>query len=364
MKKEASNGKKVFIGLSGGVDSSVSAYLLKKQGFDVTGVFIQVWQPDFLTCTWPEDRRDAMRVCAELDIPFLTLDLEKVYKQEVVDYMIEEYKVGKTPNPDVVCNRSVKFGAFLKWAKKQGADAVSTGHYAQVQRCKSRDYELRCSVDENKDQTYFLWKLTQEDLEWVYFPVGHLKKQEVRSIATKANLLTASKKDSQGLCFLGKLDMKEFLKHFIDEKPGKVLLQDGTEVGVHEGSLFYTLGERHGFDVTHKDYNMPMYVTQKDFGKNILIVSPTIEDIKKENAPLLLCQTNWITTCPSLGESYLARIRHRGDLLPVTIKEIGEESVILSFKERAPLVSSGQSVVLYREYESDVNQCIGGGVAE
>ncbi len=211
--------KKVFVGLSGGVDSSVSAALLQSQGYDVFGVFIKVWQPDFYECTWKEDRLDAMRVCAKLNIPFYTLDLEKEYKKEVVDYMIEEYKNGRTPNPDVMCNKYIKFGGFFDWAMSQGADFVATGHYARL----NKEHELVAGRDSNKDQSYFLWTLTKEQLSKTLFPVGDIEKTEVRKLAKKFGLPTAEKKDSQGLCFIGKVDMAEFLHHFIETKPGPVL---------------------------------------------------------------------------------------------------------------------------------------------
>jgi len=182
---------KVFVGMSGGVDSSVSAYLLKKAGHEVTGVFIRVWQPEGGECTWKDERRDAMRVCAHLDIPFVTLDLRDAYKKGVVDYMIAEYKAGRTPNPDVMCNRQVKFGAFWQWATDQGADHIATGHYAQV-----KDGQLYEGADKNKDQSYFLWTLQKEELNHIMFPVGHLQKGEVRVIAEKAKLPVFDKKDS------------------------------------------------------------------------------------------------------------------------------------------------------------------------
>ena len=190
--------KKVYVGMSGGVDSSVSAYLLQKDGYDVTGVFIKVWQPDWIECTWKEDRLDAMRVCAQLDIQFITLDLEAEYKSGVIDYMISEYRVGRVPNPDVMCNREVKFGGFYKWALAQGADYIATGHYAQnIYNDKTKEYELRASSDTDKDQGYFLWTVTQDKLKNVLFPIGNIKKSEVRQIAEEAGLYTATKKDSQ-----------------------------------------------------------------------------------------------------------------------------------------------------------------------
>src|ERR1035437_6131617 len=234
--------KVVFVGMSGGVDSSVSAAILKKEGYEVIGVFIRTWHPDFLPCNEEEERRDAMRVAAHLNIPFLTFDFEDIYKREVADYMISEYKMGRTPNPDVMCNKYVKFGAFIKKALSMGADYVATGHYAQVGEAGkifSREYPashrhhskksflLRQSPDPSKDQSYFLWTLKQEQLKKILFPVGHLKKSEVRILAKKFKLPVAEKKDSQGICFLGPVDLKEFLKHYIKERKGKVLNEDG-----------------------------------------------------------------------------------------------------------------------------------------
>src|SRR3989338_1920286 len=236
---------RVFIGLSGGVDSSVSAALLKKEGYEVTGVFIKVWQPDWISCTWGEDRLDAMRICAKLGIPFITLDLSKDYKRRVVDYMIAEYRAGRTPNPDVMCNAHVKFGGFYKFSRKNGADFVATGHYAQI-KLQASSLKLLTSADKEKDQSYFLWQIKQEQLTNILFPVGGLEKPEVRKLAKKFGLSTAEKKDSQGLCFLGKIDVKEFLKHFIKQKPGKVLNEKEEVVGEHSGAVFFTLGERHG----------------------------------------------------------------------------------------------------------------------
>src|SRR3972149_2581934 len=200
--------KMVFVGLSGGVDSSVTAALLKEQGYEVVGVFIKTWQPDFIECTWPEERRDAMRVAAHLDIPFLTFDLEKEYKKEVGDYMVSEYRAGRTPNPDVMCNKEIKFGAFLQKALAMGADFVATGHYAEISQIRNV-FSLKKSPDPSKDQSYFLWTLTQEQLAHILFPIGHFKKTEVRKLAKKFALPVAEKKDSQGICFLGDIDLKD-----------------------------------------------------------------------------------------------------------------------------------------------------------
>jgi tRNA-specific 2-thiouridylase len=293
--------RRVFVGLSGGVDSAVSAALLKQQGFDVTGVFIKAWSPPGFVCTWKEDRRSAMRAAAVLDIPFLTLDLEKEYKQEVVDYMIKEYREGKTPNPDVMCNKQIKFGHFLKFALRNGADYVATGHYARKvvssQQPASRDkkenvetlmLDAKCllleGTDSNKDQSYFLWTLTEDQLKHTLFPIGHLEKPEVRKLAHKFGLPQETRKDSQGLCFLGKIDMKEFLKEYLDVKKGDVVSENGEVIGEHDGAELYTLGERHGFNI-FKQTGEPVYVVGKDVEKNTITVAGKYNfDEKNETA--------------------------------------------------------------------------------
>jgi tRNA-specific 2-thiouridylase len=353
---------KVFVGLSGGVDSSVSCAVLQKDGYDVTAVFIKTWHPDFLPCTWKEDRLDAMRVAAHLGIPFITLDLEKEYKENVADYMIKEYKKGRTPNPDVMCNKNVKFGGFLRYALEQGADFVATGHYSQVKRIKSikskvTTYELFTGTDKNKDQSYFLWTLTQEQLSRILFPVGHLEKPEVRRLAKKFGLPTAEKKDSQGVCFLGKLDMAEFLEHYEAKKHGNILNEAGEVIGFHDGAIFYTLGSRHGFTITKKSANdTPYFIIAKDIRANTLTVShKEKEGLKgKGEQTLRIENINWISgTAPDHEKMYFARIRYRGDLLPCKIVKPDT----IEFSEKQEPVAPGQSVVVY-----DGEICLGGGI--
>ena len=356
-------GKKVFVGLSGGVDSSVSAYLLKNAGYDVRGVFIKVWQPDFIQCSLEEDRLSAMRVCSELEIPFETLDLEEEYKKGVIDYMIDEYKNGRTPNPDVTCNKEVKFGAFLNWAKSRGADFVATGHYAQVSKSKTQnskhedeEYQLLRGADAGKDQSYFLWTLRQDQLKHILFPVGHLQKREVREIALKAGLSTAKKKDSQGLCFVGNVNMKDFLKHFMQESRGNVLNENGEVVGFHNGSVFLTLGERHGFTITKKSPNdTPYYVIKKDVAKNTVTVSRDLSDLKRKTKIIELKDVNFISGQNPLDGKYSAQTRYHGEKYELAI--IGEANFLRFELEKSDLVASGQSLVFY-----DGDICIGGGV--
>ncbi len=350
-KKVENKSKKVFVGMSGGVDSSVSAALLQEAGYNVTGVFIKVWQPDWLPCTAREDRIDAMRVALDLNIPFITLDLEKEYKKEVVDYMIEEYKAGRTPNPDIMCNSHVKFGAFYNWAMENGADYVATGHYAQID-----NGNLKMGNDKNKDQSYFLWTLKKDQMNHILFPVGNLEKPEVRKIAKRLKLYTAEKKDSQGICFIGKIDIKDFLSHYIIPKKGNVLDINGNIIGYHSGSFLYTIGERHGFIITEKTPNdLPYYIISKDIDKNTITVSNKndMDEIVNGKKEIILKNINWINKKPKFGISLEARSRYRQILDKIKVKD---ESTI-EFERPQYTLSSGQSLVIY-----DGDICVGGGI--
>ncbi|MDB4983942.1 MAG: tRNA (5-methylaminomethyl-2-thiouridylate)-methyltransferase, tRNA-specific 2-thiouridylase [Patescibacteria group bacterium] len=351
-KNKIGKGKKAFVGVSGGVDSSVSAALLIEQGYDVVGVFIRTWQPDWIPCTWKDERRDAMRVCAHLNIPFVELDLEQEYKKGVADYMIAEYKSGRTPNPDVMCNREVKFGGFLNWALEHGADHVATGHYAR------NDGQLMKGVDPSKDQSYFLWMLTKEQLSKILFPIGHLEKSDVRKLAEKFKLPTATKKDSQGICFIGEIDMKEFLRHYIDINPGDVLNIDGEKIGTHDGSLFYTLGERHGFVISKKTTrDMPYYVVEKNIDKNTITVSQDPASFEN-STDVILRDCVWREKIIS-DKKYDAQIRYHGHLKPGILVQGVQGEWIVHFDESDFSLSPGQSVVVY-----DGDVCVGGGIVK
>lgn len=348
--------KTIFVGVSGGVDSSVAAAVLKDQGHHVIGVFIRTWQPEWMECTWRDERRDAIRVCAHLDIPFLECDMTQEYKTGVADYMINEYKKGRTPNPDVMCNKEVKFGGFLKWALERGADYVATGHYAQV-----KNSMLVRGIDEGKDQSYFLWTLTQDQLRHILFPVGHLPKSETRKLAAKYNLPTATKKDSQGICFIGKVSMKDFLSHYIEEQPGDVLDSNGEVIGNHPGALFFTLGERHGFTITQKGTDdQAMYVVGKDIEQNTITVAPKDSFTSQEEHNIFkLYSANDITDSFTEGFSCEAQIRYHGEIKNVTFLSCNktEKEARIQFDEYDPTITSGQSVVLY-----DGEICLGGGI--
>lgn len=363
IKSNISNKKKVFVGVSGGVDSSVSAALLKDQGYDVTGVFIKTWHPVFLPCTWQDEKRDAMRVCAALDIPFMICDAEASYKKEVADYMIEEYKKGRTPNPDVMCNRYVKFGTFYDFAMKHGADYVATGHYARICADANDQEQLSVSIDTDKDQTYFLWTLLPDHIQHILFPIGHLQKSEVRALAKHYKLPTAVKKDSQGLCFIGKVDMKEFLEHYISVTKGDVIDEEGTVIGRHDGAVFYTIGERHGFTIdahkksaTEKAY----YIVKKDIDTNTITVSHTKPDQHPDfgiraitlEKSLLRGAMNYV------GVTLSARLRYRQPYQTCRITAIKNDIIKLEF-DSLQQIAAGQSCVLY--YNS---YCIGGGIIQ
>jgi tRNA-uridine 2-sulfurtransferase len=347
------NRKKVFVGLSGGVDSSVAALLLKLQGYEVTGVFINVWQPPFLECTMQYDRRDAMRVCAELKIPFLECDGEEAYKTQVVDYMVSEYKKGRVPNPDVMCNKYVKFGVFYDFAMQRGADFVATGHYAQV-----KDGHLFISPDAGKDQSYFLWAVKKEMLEKTLFPVGRFKKPIVRFIARLFRLSTAKKKDSQGLCFLGKLDMKDFLKHFLGKQPGAVLDLQNRQIGTHDGALFYTYGERHGFTITKKSpESKPLYVVNKNIEANTITVAEELASAPESHDSIELESINIIDSDLWQKNAWVEAVyRYHGERLKGTLVKEGESWRVITTKALLD-IAPGQSLVLYNGKE-----CLGGGI--
>lgn len=343
--------------MSGGVDSSVSAALLLEQGYEVEGAFIRTWQPDWTPCTWRNDRRDAMRVCAKLGIKYNEVDLEEVYKKQVADYMIAEYRAGRTPNPDVMCNRAVKFGGFLDWAMNRGADFVATGHYAQIVDGEHGPVLAR-GADPAKDQSYFLWTLTQKQLTRILFPIGHLPKSEVRNLAAQYDLVTAEKKDSQGICFLGEIDMQEFLRHYIDEKPGDVLNEKKEIIGRHDGALFFTLGQRHGFLITEKGTNdAPRYVIAKNIKNNTIVVST---DFQEKPISRQVSLGNTLLAHQSffpIGARLECEIRYHGQIKNCRIVGKSDTTLQIEFDTHDPSLAPGQSVVFYQG-----NLCIGGGI--
>ena len=363
--------RKVFVAMSGGVDSSVATLLLQKSGFNLVGCYIKGWYPPGVICNWKEDRRDAMRVCAKLKIPFMTVNAEKEYKKEVVDYMISEYKAGRTPNPDIMCNKSVKFGVFLKKALAMGADYIATGHYVRLRlkiknkksnlpagKAGLKTYELAIAIDLNKDQSYFLWTLTQEQLKYCLFPLGDLLKSEVRHIAKKNDLATAEKEESQGVCFIGEFDMEDFLKKYIKQKKGKVVTADGKIIGEHDGLAFYTIGQRHGFGFGGGEGG-PYYIVEKDFKNNRLIVAEKKDEKKFSRKEVVVENANWISAIPKKGKKYQARIRYRQPLEECEVAEVSKNSTKIIFINSQRAVTPGQSLVIY-----DGEEMLGGGIIQ
>lgn len=348
----------VFVGLSGGVDSSVAALRLKNQGYNVVGVFIKVWHPDWLVCNWEAERLDAMRVAARLSIPFLTCDAETAYKRDVADYFIAEYEAGRTPNPDVMCNKYVKFGRFFEFAKAHGADYIATGHYAQIQQTKN-DYQLLRGVDSNKDQSYFLWTLTQAELAHTLLPVGGSPKVQIRSEAARAGLLTANKPDSQGICFLGHIDIPEFLSHYTELTPGVVIDQTGATIGTHVGALVYTVGQRHGFTVSTKEtHSQPYYVCSRDLATNTITVSHEQPTLKPASV-ITLTDINIIGESISIGAGLQIQTRYRQAPVTAIITAVTTDSLQLELQNESESISAGQSCVLY-----DGPVCRGGGIIQ
>jgi tRNA-specific 2-thiouridylase len=335
---------KVYVGLSGGVDSAVSAALLKEQGHKVTGAFIKIWQPEFLECTWREDRLDAMRVAASLNIPFKELDLSEEYQREVIDSMLTTYKRGETPNPDVLCNKGIKFGSFAKWAFEDGADFIATGHYA-----RTSDGRLYRGLDTAKDQSYFLHQVDGSILKRSLFPVGSMTKPEVRAAAVRFKLPVAVKHDSQGLCFVGDITMSEFLRRYIEVKEGDVLDLRGRVIGRHEGAMLYTIGQRHGF-MLHTAA-VPHFVTSIDVNTNTLVVSDKKDDAMTRTVNLT--DIHWINRSSS-SEPLSAQVRYRERSVPITLTNTEQRSAVF---ESPQIASPGQSLVFYHE-----DECLGGGV--
>lgn len=343
-------GTTVYVGMSGGVDSSLTAALLKEQGYNVVGVYMKNWTQDLpgMKCPWADDLADAKRVAVQLGIDFKVFDFENEYRHKVVDYMIEEYKAGRTPNPDIMCNQEVKFKLFLEAALDDGADMIATGHYAQV-----RDGKLKMAVDTNKDQTYFLYRVTGDALKKTLFPLGGYTKPSVREMAKERGLFTAAKKDSQGICFVGKVGIREFLSQYVEQKPGEIIdKQSGKVLGHHDGAIFYTLGQRHGLDLGG---GLPYYVVGKDMDKNEVYVTTDLNDESLWKRSVSLHSVHWINDIPSDG-TYDIRIRHRAPLVQATL-EIHKNGVELSIDDQQRAIAPGQSVVIY---SGDV--CIGGGI--
>jgi len=355
-----SKSRNIFIALSGGVDSATAAALLKEAGHEVTGVFLKVWTPEFGECPWREDRLAAMRCAASLDIPFQEVDVSDAYRRTVIENMIEEYRRGHTPNPDVLCNRAIKFGALWEYARARGAECIATGHHARISPLGNPHgnevptYGLFRGKDAQKDQTYFLWRLTQDDLAHTLFPVGGMTKSEVRAYARTRRIPSAERPDSQGLCFVGDVDMHTFLKDLLKPERGAIYSLTGRIIGEHDGAALYTLGQRHAFAVTDAEYaSTPVYVVGIDTARNSVTVAPDIESAKRRT--IYIHDENWIYAAPQSGSRLTGAIRYRAGAAPCTFERDDSYTKILF--DEAQLAVPGQSLVLYRE-----DECIGGGI--
>lgn len=354
-------GKRVVLGMSGGVDSSVAAVVLKNQGYEVIGLFMQNWEEDDENgvCTAVSDYEDVKRVCNKLKIPYYTVNFAKEYWDRVFKYFLEEYEKGRTPNPDVLCNREIKFGPFLEHAKSLGADYIATGHYAKVERKDGKTY-LKKALDTNKDQTYFLNQLSQKQLEMVLFPLGDMIKPDVRKIADEYGLSTAEKKDSTGICFIGERNFRAFLKNYIPCKKGDIVDSAGNKVGEHDGVMYYTLGQRRGLNIggTRDGNGDRWFVIDKDIKGNKLIVSQG-EGEELYSSGLVTYKVNWIPEEPKekVFDCY-AKFRYRQPDQKVRVT-IEADKVKVDFYEKQRAVTPGQFVVFYTETD-----CLGGGVIE
>lgn len=344
----------VYVGMSGGVDSSLTAALLVEQGYDVTGVYMKNWTQDLpgVKCPWADDLADAKRVAVQLGIDFKVFDFENEYKQKVVNYMIDEYKNGRTPNPDIMCNQEVKFKLFLDAAIEDGADMIATGHYARVEH-KDGYGLLKQAVDPNKDQTYFLYRVTGEAMAKTLFPIGEFVKPEVRKMAAARGLSTAAKKDSQGICFVGQVGIRDFISMYVDQKPGDIKdSKSGKVLGHHDGAIFYTLGQRHGLELGG---GLPYYVVGKDMDKNEVYVTTNLNDDTLWKNTINLSNIHWINQKPIDGK-YQIRVRHRAALIDAALTS-NDNGVVLELENPERAVAPGQSVVIY---DNDI--CLGGGI--
>lgn len=363
MRKIQKN-KKVFVAMSGGVDSSVAAYLLKKEGFNVVGIFMKNWSeklPDSIGCVSEVDYEDALKVAAKLKIPLYTFNFEKEYKRKVVDYMILAYKNGLTPNPDVVCNKEIKFKLFLEKALNLGADFIATGHYIRRRSKNGKLFSLFKAKDRNKDQSYFLYSLTQKQLRYCLFPIGNYLKSEVRKIAKKVGLVTFDKKDSQGLCFLGRFNFQKFLRQFIKPKRGKIIDDGGKVIGEHDGAYYFTIGQRQGLKIGGIG---PFFVYKIDVKNNIIYVC-------KRNSKLLFSKELIASNINLISKKEIkfplrckAKIRYRAKEedcivfnLSEKFKSFENQKIKVKFKKPQKAVTPGQSIVFYKNKEM-----LGGGI--
>jgi tRNA-uridine 2-sulfurtransferase len=360
------NGKRpeetrVVVGMSGGVDSSVTALLLKQQGYDVIGVFMKNWDDtdEFGHCTATDDFHDVRKVCEQLGIPYYSVNFEKEYMEKVFTYFLEEYKKGRTPNPDVMCNREIKFKEFLDAALGLGADMIATGHYARIDFADG-EYRLLRGKDANKDQSYFLSQLNQYQLSKSMFPLGHLTKAEVRKIAEEAGLATAKKKDSTGICFIGEKNFREFLSHYLPAQPGEMRTLSGEYKGRHEGLMYYTIGQRHGLGIGGSGSGEPWFVVGKDLKNNILYVEQGADHPSLYSHGLFATDVHWVSEKEKPSTfSCTAKFRYRQPDQEVTVHLKPGNTCEVHFATPQKAITPGQAVVFY-----DGEVCLGSGIID
>jgi len=352
---------RIVVGISGGVDSSVAAYLLKKQGHEVIGLFMINWDEQDGQCTAEEDYEDVKRVCTKIGIPYFSVNYSKEYYDRVFKYFLAEYKAGRTPNPDVLCNREIKFGPFLEKARQLGADMIATGHYAKTIQKDGKTYLLKAK-DLTKDQSYFLNQLDQTQLSSVIFPLADIEKTEVRKIAKELGLSTAEKKDSTGICFIGERNFKNFLKTYLPAQPGEIRTLDEKVVGRHDGLMYYTIGQRRGLNLggTKDGNENRWFVLKKDLKNNVLYVSHGEGEELFSNG-LYASEFNWIPEVPQEKEfDCLAKFRYRQSDQKVHVKVIDKTHIQVDFAEKQRAITEGQFIVLYTEE----GICLGGGIID
>ena len=359
MERKDPKDTRVVVGMSGGVDSSVAALLLKQQGYDVIGIFMKNWDDtnEFGVCTATEDYEDVIRVCNQIGIPYYAVNFEKQYWDKVFTYFLEEYKAGRTPNPDVMCNKEIKFKAFLEHAVSLGADYLATGHYARVEFLDG-EYKMLRGLDENKDQTYFLNQLSQEQISKVMFPIGNLEKSRVREIAKEAELATATKKDSTGICFIGERNFKEFLGQYLPAQPGNMETFEGEVKGKHEGLMYHTIGQRHGLGIGGS--GEPWFAIGKDLKRNILYVGQGFHHEKLYSDAITAVNVSWVSEREKPAEfECTAKFRYRQEDHKVTVRILDDDKVQVLFHESIRAITPGQAAVFYHG-----DECLGGGTID
>jgi len=358
MNKEPKD-TRVVVGMSGGVDSSVAALLLKQQGYDVIGIFMKNWDDtdENGVCTATEDYNDVVRVCNQIGIPYYAVNFEKEYWEKVFTYFLDEYKAGRTPNPDVMCNKEIKFKAFLEHAMSLGADYLATGHYARVEY-RDGEYKMLRGIDANKDQTYFLNQLGQAQLSKVMFPIGNIEKARVREIAKEAGLATATKKDSTGICFIGERNFKEFLGNYLPAQPGTMQTLNGEVKGTHDGLMYYTIGQRHGLGIGGS--GEPWFVIGKNLKENILYVAQGFDNELLYSDSIIATNVNWVSDrTPTESVKCTAKFRYRQPDTGVTVHILDKNTAKVVFDQPVRAVTPGQAVVFYNGEE-----CLGGGTID